>query len=94
MQMEYLGADIFVGNPQLQMSALENYDLRFDYEPYAGGLFSVSWFYKDVKSPIEYVQRFQASLFYTTAVNYPEGTLDGYEFEVRQDIGKLWEPSV
>lgn len=91
MQMEYLGADIFVGNPQLQMSALENYDLRFDYEPYAGGLFSVSWFHKDVKAPIEYVQRFQASLFYTTAVNYPEGTLDGYEFEVRQDIGRLWE---
>ena len=92
MQMEYLGADIFVGNPELQMSALDNYDLRFDYEPYSGGLFSVSWFHKDVKKPIEYVQRFQAALFYTTAVNYPEGTLEGYEFEVRQDIGRLYEP--
>jgi hypothetical protein len=92
MQMEYLGADIFVGNPELQMSALENYDIRFDYEPYPGGLFSASWFHKDVKSPIEYVQRFQASLFYTTPVNYPEGTLEGYELEVRQDVGKLWSP--
>ncbi len=92
MQMEYLGADIFVGNPQLQMSALENYDIRFDYEPYPGGLFSASWFRKDVESPIEYVQRFQAALFYTTVVNYPEGWLEGYEFEVRQDIGKLWSP--
>jgi hypothetical protein len=91
MQMEYLGADIFVGNPELQMSALDNYDIRLDYEPYSGGLFSVSWFHKDVVDPIEYVQRFQASLFYTTPVNYPEGTLEGYELEVRQDIGRLWE---
>ena len=92
MQMEYLGADIFVGNPELTMSALENYDLRVDYEPYAGGLLSASWFHKDVTDPIEYVQRFQASLFYTTAVNYPEGWLEGYELEIRQDLGRLWEP--
>jgi outer membrane receptor protein involved in Fe transport len=91
MQMEYLGADIFVGNPELTMSALENYDLRFDYEPYPGGLFSASWFHKDIKDPIEIVQRFQASLFYTTPVNYPDGWLEGYELEVRQDLGRLSE---
>ncbi len=91
MQMEYLGSDVFVGNPELTMSALDNYDLRIDYEPYAGGLFSASWFHKDVKDPIEYVQRFQASLFYTTPVNYPEGWLEGYEFEVRQNLGRIWE---
>ena len=90
MQMEYLGSDVFVGNPQLEMSALENYDLRVDYEPYTGGLLSASWFYKNVKKPIEYVQRYQASLFYTTPINYPEGQLDGYEFEIRQNIGELW----
>jgi hypothetical protein len=92
MQMEYLGADIFVGNPGLRMSALENYDLRLDYEPYTGGLFSASWFHKDVEDPIEYVQRFQAALFYTTPVNYTEGWLEGYELELRQDLGRLWEP--
>jgi outer membrane receptor protein involved in Fe transport len=91
MQMEFLGADIFVGNPELTMSALENYDLRFDYEPYPGGLFSASWFHKDIKDPIEIVQRFQASLFYTTPVNYPDGWLEGYELEVRQDLGRLSE---
>jgi len=92
MQMEYLGADIFVGNSELAMSALENYDLRIDYEPYAGGLISASWFHKDIADPIEYVQRFQASLFYTTAVNYPEGWLEGYEIEIRQELDRLWEP--
>ncbi|MEN6576817.1 MAG: TonB-dependent receptor [Phycisphaerales bacterium] len=90
MQMEYLGADIFVGNPELQMSALDNYDLRVDYEPYEGSLLSASWFYKDVQDPIEYVQRFQASLYYTTAINYPEGWLQGWELEARQTLGKLW----
>jgi outer membrane receptor protein involved in Fe transport len=44
-----------------------------------------------VTDPIEYVQRFQAALFYTTAVNYPEGWLEGYELELRQDLGRLWE---
>jgi outer membrane receptor protein involved in Fe transport len=89
MQMEYLGADIFVGNPELTMSALKNYDLRLDYEPYTGGLLSTSWFHKDITDPIEYVQRFQASLFYTTPINYPDGWLEGYELEIRQDLGRL-----
>jgi hypothetical protein len=92
LQMEYLGADIFVGNPLLQMSALDNYDLRVDYEPYSGSLLSASWFYKTVADPIEYVQRIQASLYYTTPTNYPEGWLQGVEFEVRQTLGKLWSP--
>lgn len=90
MQMEYLGADVFIGNPGLKMSALKNYDLRFDWTPYDGGLFSVSYFYKDVTDPIEYVQA-NAGFTYTYPVNYPEGELSGYEFEVRQKMGQLWE---
>jgi len=72
------------------MSALENYDLRLDYVPYAGGLVSTSWFRKEVKDPIEYVQKV-VGFTYTTAENYPEGFLTGYEFEVRQDIGHFWD---
>lgn len=85
-QMEYLGGDVFVGNPELEMSQLQNYDLRLDYTPYEGGLFSLSYFYKDVKDPIEYVQRY-ADFDYTTPRNYPEGMLSGYEFEFRQQLG-------
>ncbi|MBN1515010.1 TonB-dependent receptor [Candidatus Sumerlaeota bacterium] len=89
-QQEFLGADVFIGNPALRMSALKNYDLRLDYTPYEGGLISASWFSKDITDPIEYVQRL-GSYPYTTPVNYPEGELSGYEFEIRQDIGRLWE---
>ncbi len=91
MQSEYLGGDVFIGNPDLQTSSLKNYDLRLDYTPYAGSLVSVSWFHKKVKDPIEYVQRVTASFDYTTAVNYPEGQMSGYELEVRQDLARFWE---
>ncbi|MBN2584925.1 MAG: carboxypeptidase regulatory-like domain-containing protein [Planctomycetes bacterium] len=90
-QMEFLGADIFIGNPGLQMSHLRNWDLRLDYTPYKGGLISASYFKKDIKDPIEYVQR-NAGFTYTMPVNYPDGTLHGWEFEVRQDLGHLWSP--
>lgn len=90
LQQEYLGGEIFIGNPDLRMSSLENYDLRLEWTPVEGSLVSVSYFYKDVVDPIEYVQRV-VSFTYTTPVNYPEGTLEGWEFEVRQDLGTFAE---
>jgi hypothetical protein len=88
-QQEFLGGDVFIGNPFLRMSDLKNYDVRFDYAPYEGGLLSLSYFYKDIKDPIEYVQRI-ADFGYTTPVNYPKGTLSGYEAEVRQKLETIW----
>ncbi|NQV33284.1 MAG: TonB-dependent receptor [Phycisphaeraceae bacterium] len=87
-QMEYLGGDVFVGNPDLQMSGVKNYDLRLDFTPYEGGLLSVSYFYKDIENPIEYVQRV-ADFIYTTPVNYPKGKLSGWELEIRQQMGQF-----
>lgn len=89
-QQEYLGGDVFIGNPSLQMSALKNYDVRLDWTPYKGGLFSLSYFYKDVKDPIEYVQR-NVGFTYTTPVNYPQGKLEGWEIEIRQELARFWE---
>ncbi|MCB9920265.1 MAG: carboxypeptidase regulatory-like domain-containing protein [Planctomycetes bacterium] len=86
IQQEFLGGPIFIGNPELEISDVENYDLRLDYRPYDGGLFSASWFRKDIKKPIEYVQRI-GTFNFTTAVNYPEGRLEGYELETRHKIG-------
>jgi TonB-dependent receptor len=88
LQQEFLGGPVFIGNPNLQMSSLDNYDLRADYAPYEGSLVSASWFYKDIRDPIEVVQAF-ATFDYDTVRNYPEGELSGFEFEVRQDIGRF-----
>jgi TonB-dependent receptor len=90
-QQEFYGGPVFIGNPDLKMSALQNYDLRIDETPYAGALISVSWFKKDVTDAIEYVQTLNPSFSYTTPVNYPKGQLTGYEFEVRQDLGHWTE---
>lgn len=85
-----MGGDVFIGNPDLQMSALRNYDLRLDYTPYKGGLISVSWFYKDIEDPIEYVQDLVNAFSFTTPLNFPEGKLSGFEFETRQYLGYFW----
>jgi outer membrane receptor protein involved in Fe transport len=95
MYQEYLGGDVFIGNPDLRMSALKNSDLRVDYTPYKGSLFSASYFAKDVKDPIEYVQAIGdigGSFIYTTARNYPKGTIRGIELEARQQMEDIWEP--
>jgi TonB-dependent receptor len=90
IQQEFAGGPVFIGNPDLVMSALKNYDLRVDHTPYDGGLISLSWFKKDVTDPIEYVQVVEP-INYTTARNYPKGELSGYEIELRQDLGRWTE---
>ncbi|MFO0794759.1 MAG: TonB-dependent receptor [Candidatus Brocadiaceae bacterium] len=90
-QQEFLGGDIFIGNPELQMSALRNYDLRIDYTPYNGGLMSVSWFHKDIKDPIEYVQDLVNAFSFITPLNFPKGKLNGFEIETRQQLGHFWD---
>ncbi len=92
LQQEFVGGPIFIGNPTLQMSSLENYDLRLDWAPYDGSLFSASWFRKEVERPIEYVARGTPSFTYTTAENYPSGRLQGAEVEARIDLGTLTDP--
>lgn len=91
LQQEYLGGPVFIGNPNLGMSSLDNYDLRADYAPFPETLVSLSWFQKNVDDPIEYVQRINPSFDFTTAVNYPKGDLNGVEMEVRQGLGRFWK---
>jgi outer membrane receptor protein involved in Fe transport len=91
LQQEFAGGPVFVGNPELQMANLDNYDVRVDCVPSDGALLSASWFYKTVKDPIEYVQRF-VDFTFTTAENYPSGKLHGYEVEARESLGSLWKP--
>lgn len=90
LQQEFLGGPIFIGNPDLQMASLQNFDLRADYRPQPSTLFSVSLFHKDIDDPIEYVQRV-VDFTYTTPVNYPEGEMNGIELEARQGLGAYWE---
>jgi len=89
---EFLGGDQFIGNPDLQMSSVKNYDLRMDLRPQEGSLFSVSWFRKDIKDPIELIRLGTLGVgSFDFPVNFPEATVTGFEFEARQDMGLLWK---
>ncbi|MFA7360859.1 MAG: TonB-dependent receptor [Candidatus Kapaibacterium sp.] len=76
------------GNPNIQRSLVNNYDVRYEYYPNAGEIFSASLFYKSYSSPIEEI--------YSPGQNNPEKTFDnakggaynyGIELEVRKKLG-------
>lgn len=90
IQQEYLGGPIFIGNPDLRMSNLTNFDLRADYTPVEGTLISVSWFEKQVTDAIEYVSA-GVDFQFTTALNYPKGELSGWEVEFRHQLDEFVE---
>jgi TonB-dependent receptor len=91
LQIDYLGSDQFVGNNGLGMSELKNYDLRVEYVPVAGTFLSASWFYKEIIDPIEYVTIVIAQDPYVQPFNFPEGWMEGYELEARQELGQWHE---
>ena len=90
IQQEFLGGPVFIGNKDLEMSGIANFDLRADFVPTQGTLVSFSLFHKEVTDAIEYVQVPTDSFTYTTAVNYPKGSLSGIEFEARQGLWKIY----
>jgi TonB-dependent receptor len=86
---ESAAAPTYFGNPKLKMSAVENYDVRLEYMPSAGQIWSASYFYKKLTNPIDmraYNGYVEGEVF-ITPVNYPEGRIDGVEFEMRQHLG-------
>ena len=90
LNQEFVGGPVFIGNPSLEMSSVRNYDLRLDLTPTPAGLVSLSYFRKDIENTIEYVEK-STTFVFTTAENYPRGTLSGYELELRQGLGDLHE---
>jgi len=90
-QQEFLGSEQFFGNQTLKMSSIDNYDFRADYRPNPGGLISFSLFRKDITDPIEYVRAGNTAFGgFTLPVNFSEGTINGLEVEIRQDMGEVF----
>jgi hypothetical protein len=95
LQYQYQGGPIFVGNPDLAMSSLNNYDARVDFTPHENWLISSSLFYKTISDPIQYVNRGGPGFQYTYPLNFPSGTLLGTEVESRVTLepilGEDWK---
>jgi outer membrane receptor protein involved in Fe transport len=80
--------NILSGNPDLKRATIDNFDLRYEFFPGEGQIFSVSGFYKQFKNPIELINRTGTSgapeLYYTNVASVSN---IGTELEYRVKLG-------
>ena len=77
------------GNPDLTLSASENYDARLEWFPRAGEIISIGGFMKKMELPIELSQEDTTGdlLFYD---NYEKADVYGFEVELRKNFRGFW----
>ena len=79
------------GNPELERTLINNYDLRWEWFTNPGEVFAISGFYKSLKNPIElsYAQGSSASNSIVQYKNVDNATIAGLEFELRLGLGQI-----
>lgn len=78
---------LIIGNPFLQNSELDNYDLRAEYYFGRGQFVTIGGFYKDISNPIEVTSTQIGGQEAQTFVNAPSARLYGFEFEYERTFG-------
>jgi len=84
---------VFLGNQNLKISRLNNYDLRLEWrpDPKEADLIGGSIFYKTIADPIQYSVRMEAdnasSPDYIFPENYGKAEIKGFELEARKGLG-------
>jgi outer membrane receptor protein involved in Fe transport len=87
---------MFVGNPDLKMSRLRNYDARLELRPdkRSVDIIAVGVFYKTIRDPIQYSTRegpAGGDMDLLFPENYGPAKIKGLEFELRKDFGFVAE---
>jgi len=82
--------DIFVGNVDLDMSTIMNYDVRWEWFPTPGSLIGVSFFGKTINKPIELSQE-SGTVDIFRYINSEKGTVYGMELEFQRDLSFIGE---
>ena len=93
---EFVGDFVYIGNPDLKRTLIDNFDLRWEWFTGPGRIVAVSAFWKNLKNPIE------KAIFAPTGLiinqgeiqfqNPEQGRVYGAEFEFRQKLDGLWAP--
>ncbi|MDQ8202723.1 TonB-dependent receptor [Pelagicoccus sp. SDUM812003] len=78
-----LASQKIIGNPDLELTNIENYDLRWEWFLQDGDLLAVSVFKKDLINPIEQTVDF---INQQTWQNVDEGEVSGFELEARKQL--------
>ena len=88
---DFFGGYIQNGNPTLERTLVNNFDLRWERFPNQGEYLSFSLFYKKFLNPIENAQlpRAGGSTSQFQFKNVPESNLYGAELEVRKNLGSF-----
>ena len=77
-------SDIYVGNPDLELTVIDNFDLRWEWFPAKGETVAVSAFYKDMRNPIEVL--FSPGVGSIQPQNVASAEVMGVEFEFRRNL--------
>jgi outer membrane receptor protein involved in Fe transport len=85
----YIGDYVFVGNPALQRTLIDNADLRWEWFARPGEVFAVSAFYKRFDGPIERVANPLAANTEIQFRNVGDGAVYGLELEARRRLDLL-----
>ncbi len=86
VSQEFIAGEEFIGNPDLTLSSITNYDLRWEWFPRSGEVLAASVFYKELKDPIELISFVAAGGSFVSPVNYQTGELQGAEIEARSSL--------
>ncbi len=76
--------ETLVGNPDLTLTSIDNYDLRWEWFPNPGDVLAFSLFYKTLQDPIQ-----KTTATANRQVQYQnreQGTVYGLEFEARKNL--------
>ncbi len=82
----FVGGDIQEGNPLLNRTLINNYDIRWEMFAQAGEILAVSAFYKVLQDPIERVLRNVGEGRFVSFQNVDHARVFGAEFEVRKRL--------
>lgn len=85
---DYAGGYLVIGNPGLERTTIENYDVRYEWFGGPQTILAVSGFYKRFEAPIE-VSVLPSSELLKTWVNAEGADNYGVELEARADLGFL-----
>ncbi len=87
--VDFIGGNTFVGNADLNMTRINNFDLRWEWFTKPGELLSISGFYKEFINPIQnYIQDVN---YLIKPDNVGNAIVYGLEFELRQGLDILTE---
>lgn len=81
-----IGADIVIGNPQLERTLIQNFDLRLETYPRPGEIIALSAYYKQFTDPIIVNIYSTGSAIEQQPNNVDEATVYGAEFEFRKKL--------